>query len=104
MLADRPVASSIIPRFHAPRLLSLAPPSMRLPETPILPCIGILLFPRSQPACSTGVEIALQNHRRGHGIDLSLAPSAPVSALSQCPFRHGRRQSLVPELDRCAWL
>jgi len=71
--------------------------------TYILPRIDIILFISSQPPCPARVKIALQDHRRSYGIDVSLTPSAPRSALLKCSFRYGGRQSFIPENDPDPW-
>jgi hypothetical protein len=75
-------------------------PAMVLFRTHILLRIGIILFPPSQPPCPAGIKIALQDHRRRYGVDVSLLPPAPSSALVKRPFRHGGRKSFIPENDR----
>jgi hypothetical protein len=52
-------------------------PAMLRIGTHILPRIGIILFSSFQPACPARVKIALQDHRRRYGVDVSLSPSAP---------------------------
>jgi hypothetical protein len=72
--------------------------------THILPRIDIILFISSQPPCPARVKIALQDHRRGYGIDVSFPPPAPRSALLKRSFRYGSRQSFIPENDPDLWL
>src|SRR3712207_8054703 len=74
-------------------------PSMVPTGTHILPRIDGILFISSQPPCPASVEIALQDYRGGDGIDVSLPPPAPRSALLQRSFRHGGREPFIPEND-----
>jgi hypothetical protein len=73
---------------------------MVLFRTHILPRIGTILFTSSQPSCPARVKIALQDHRRCYGVDVSLLPPSPPSALVKRPFRHGGGKSFIPENDR----
>jgi hypothetical protein len=75
-------------------------PAMVLFRAHILPRIDMILFTSSQPPCPTCVKIALQDHRRRYGVDVTLLPPSPPSTLVKHPFRHGGRQALIPENDR----
>jgi hypothetical protein len=75
-------------------------PAMVLSRAHILPRIGMILFMSWQPPCPACLKIALQDHRRRYGVDVTLLPPSPPSTLVKHPFRHSGCQAFIPENDR----